>query len=208
MPGCRTIPPASKCPIGKRSKTLLQALLLFLRQSAHSHILLLISPIVQAPSQSDMDASAFVWQPGNADTSRRTASIRPMIVFRLRIIKTSFQYKSGIDRLRGGCPSVFLSCKWQMRSQSKQNNPMLFMQVMPSRFEVEAQRESAHCLFYHTISPHIKVLLQITIQQNINNRCFGLWHYEGMKRGSIPCSLIDGRIIGRFPAFREKHPAL
>ena len=34
---------------------------------------------------------------------------------------------------------------------------------------------------------------------------FGLWHFEGVKRGMILCALINGYVIGRFSAFYEKH---
>ena len=34
---------------------------------------------------------------------------------------------------------------------------------------------------------------------------FGLWHFEGVKWGTILCALINGWIIGRFSAFYERH---
>ena len=34
---------------------------------------------------------------------------------------------------------------------------------------------------------------------------FGLWHFEGVKWGTILCALINGYVIGRFSAFYEKH---
>ncbi len=34
---------------------------------------------------------------------------------------------------------------------------------------------------------------------------FGLWHFEGVKWGTILCALINGWIIGCFSAFYEKH---
>ena len=34
---------------------------------------------------------------------------------------------------------------------------------------------------------------------------FGLWHFEGVKRGTVLCALINGWIIGRFSAFYEKY---
>ena len=34
---------------------------------------------------------------------------------------------------------------------------------------------------------------------------FGLWHFEGVKLGTILCALINGWIIGRFSDFYEKH---
>ena len=34
---------------------------------------------------------------------------------------------------------------------------------------------------------------------------FGLWHFEGVKWGTILCALINGYIIGRFSAFYEEH---
>ncbi len=34
---------------------------------------------------------------------------------------------------------------------------------------------------------------------------FGLWHFEGVKWGTIRCVLINGWIISRFSAFYEKH---
>ena len=34
---------------------------------------------------------------------------------------------------------------------------------------------------------------------------FGLWHFEGVKWGTILCALVNGWIIGRFSAFYEKH---
>ena len=34
---------------------------------------------------------------------------------------------------------------------------------------------------------------------------FGLWHFEGVKWGTILCALINGYVIGRFSAFYEMH---
>ena len=34
---------------------------------------------------------------------------------------------------------------------------------------------------------------------------FGLWHFEGVKWGTILCALINGYVIGRFSTFYEKH---
>ena len=34
---------------------------------------------------------------------------------------------------------------------------------------------------------------------------FGLWHFEGVKWGTILCALINGYVIGRFSAFYEAH---
>ena len=34
---------------------------------------------------------------------------------------------------------------------------------------------------------------------------FGLWHFEGVKWGTVLCALVNGWIIGRFSAFYEKH---
>lgn len=34
---------------------------------------------------------------------------------------------------------------------------------------------------------------------------FGLWHFEGVKWGTILCALINGWIIGRFSTFYERH---
>lgn len=34
---------------------------------------------------------------------------------------------------------------------------------------------------------------------------FGMWHFEGVKLGTIFCALINGWIISRFSAFYEKH---
>ena len=34
---------------------------------------------------------------------------------------------------------------------------------------------------------------------------FGLWHFEGVKWGTILCALVNGYVIGRFSAFYEKH---
>lgn len=34
---------------------------------------------------------------------------------------------------------------------------------------------------------------------------FGLWHFEGVKWGTVLCALINGWIISRFSAFYEKH---
>ena len=33
---------------------------------------------------------------------------------------------------------------------------------------------------------------------------FGLWHFEGVKWGTILCALINGYVIGRFSVFYEK----
>ena len=34
---------------------------------------------------------------------------------------------------------------------------------------------------------------------------FGMWHFVGVKWGTILCALVNGTIIGRFSAFYEKH---
>ena len=34
---------------------------------------------------------------------------------------------------------------------------------------------------------------------------FGLWHFEGVKWGTILCALVNGWIISRFSAFYERH---
>ncbi len=34
---------------------------------------------------------------------------------------------------------------------------------------------------------------------------FGLWHFEGIKLGTVICALINGGLIGRFSAFFERH---
>ena len=33
---------------------------------------------------------------------------------------------------------------------------------------------------------------------------FGLWHFEGVKLGTIICAMINGWLIGRIGAFLEK----
>ncbi|MBE6021115.1 MAG: hypothetical protein E7228_05185 [Clostridiales bacterium] len=34
---------------------------------------------------------------------------------------------------------------------------------------------------------------------------FGMWHFEGVKIGTVFCALVNGFLIGRFSAFFEKH---
>lgn len=34
---------------------------------------------------------------------------------------------------------------------------------------------------------------------------FGMWHFEGVKWGTVVCALVNGWVIGRFSAFFDKH---
>ncbi len=70
----------------------------------------------------------------------------------------------------------------------------LFVKEVSARFGVKISRfktayDCSSCLF--------GVIMSFFI--------FGLWHFEGVKWGTILCALINGWIIGRFSAFYEKH---
>ena len=82
---------------------------------------------------------------------------------------------------------------------------MFHTYISPEVYELFVKEVSAHFhininkfkTFYDCTSCLIGVLLSFMV--------FGIWHFEGVKLGTVFCALINGWIIGRFSAFYEKH---
>ncbi|MBO6040209.1 MAG: hypothetical protein J6P58_03285 [Oscillospiraceae bacterium] len=70
----------------------------------------------------------------------------------------------------------------------------LFVKEVSAHFHVEIHRFKTG---YDCVSCLIGILMSFLI--------FGLWHFEGVKAGTILCALVNGTVIGRFSAFYEKH---
>ena len=70
----------------------------------------------------------------------------------------------------------------------------LFVKEVSARFHIKLSRFKT---IYDCTSCLIGILLSFL--------AFGLWHFEGVKWGTVLCALINGWIIGRFSAFYEKH---
>lgn len=82
---------------------------------------------------------------------------------------------------------------------------MFHTYIAPEVYELFVKEVSAHFHFninkfktvYDCISCLVGILLSFLV--------FGLWHFEGVKWGTVLCALINGWIIGRFSALYEKH---
>lgn len=70
----------------------------------------------------------------------------------------------------------------------------LFVKEVSSRFHININR-------FKTAYDCTSCLLGVSM----SFLAFGLWHFEGVKWGTILCALINGWIIGRFSAFYETH---
>ena len=70
----------------------------------------------------------------------------------------------------------------------------LFVKEVSSHFHININKFKTG---YDCTSCLIGVIMSFLI--------FGLWHFEGVKWGTILCALINGWIISRFSAFYEKH---
>ena len=70
----------------------------------------------------------------------------------------------------------------------------LFVKEVSARFHIEITRFKT---FYDCVSCLVAVLMSFI--------AFGMWHFVGVKWGTILCALVNGTIIGRFSAFYEKH---
>lgn len=70
----------------------------------------------------------------------------------------------------------------------------LFVKEVSAHFGVDINRFKTG---YDCVSCLIGVAMRFLV--------FGLWHFEGVKWGTILCALINGHIIGRISAFYEKH---
>ena len=82
---------------------------------------------------------------------------------------------------------------------------MFHTYISPEVYELFVKEVSAHFgadinrfkTGYDCVSSLIGVAMSFLV--------FGLWHFEGVKWGTILCALINGHIIGRISAFYEKH---
>ena len=82
---------------------------------------------------------------------------------------------------------------------------MFHTYISPEVYELFVKEVSAHFgadinrfkIGYDCVSCLIGVAMSFFV--------FGLWHFEGVKWGTILCALINGHIIGRISAFYEKH---
>lgn len=70
----------------------------------------------------------------------------------------------------------------------------MFVKEVSDRFRFNISRFKT---VYDCVSCFIGILLSFL--------AFGLWHFEGVKWGTILCALINGWIIGRLSSFYEKH---
>ena len=82
---------------------------------------------------------------------------------------------------------------------------MFHTYISPEVYELFVKEVSAH---FHVNINKFKTLYDCTsclIGIMLSFLAFGLWHFEGVKWGTVLCALINGWIIGRFSAFYEKH---
>ena len=70
----------------------------------------------------------------------------------------------------------------------------LFVKEVSGHFHVDIHRFKT---LYDCVSCLVGVVMSFLV--------FGLWHFVGVKWGTIVCALINGTVIGRFSAFYEKH---
>ncbi|MBQ9080847.1 MAG: hypothetical protein IJY27_07235 [Clostridia bacterium] len=70
----------------------------------------------------------------------------------------------------------------------------LFVMEISDKFGFEMHRVK---LFYDYISCAVSVIMSFAF--------FGMWHFEGVKLGTIIYSLVNGYIIAMFSKFFEKH---
>lgn len=82
---------------------------------------------------------------------------------------------------------------------------MFHTYIAPEVYELFVKEVSAHFHFninkFKTVYDCISCLVGILMSFLV----FGLWHFEGVKWGTVLCALINGWIIGRFSALYEKH---
>ena len=82
---------------------------------------------------------------------------------------------------------------------------MFHTYISPEVYELFVKEVSAHFHIsitkfktaYDCVSCLIGILMSFLV--------FGLWHFEGVKWGTVLCALINGWIIGRFSALYNKH---
>lgn len=82
---------------------------------------------------------------------------------------------------------------------------MFHTYISPEVYELFVKEVSGHFQLninkfktaYDCVSCLVGVLMSFLI--------FGLWHFEGVKLGTILCAMVNGWIISRFSAFYEKH---
>ncbi len=70
----------------------------------------------------------------------------------------------------------------------------LFVKEVSSRFGIEIHKFKTA---YDLTSCLIGILMSFA--------AFGMWHFEGVKWGTVVCALLNGWIISRFSALYEKH---
>ncbi|MBR5429562.1 MAG: hypothetical protein IK116_03435 [Firmicutes bacterium] len=77
--------------------------------------------------------------------------------------------------------------------------------ISPEVYELFVKEVSGRCgvpiprfkTGYDCVSCLVAVILSFAF--------FGLWHFEGVKLGTVFCALVNGWTIGRFSRFYEKH---
>ena len=82
---------------------------------------------------------------------------------------------------------------------------MFHTYISPEVYELFVKEVSAH---FHVNINRFKTAYDCTsclIGIIMSFLVFGMWHFVGVKWGTILCSLINGTIIGCFSAFYEKH---
>ena len=82
---------------------------------------------------------------------------------------------------------------------------MFHTYLSPEVYELFVKEVSAHFRWninrFKTVYDCTSCLIGILL----SFLAFGLWHFEGVKWGTVLCALINGWIIGRFSALYEKH---
>ena len=82
---------------------------------------------------------------------------------------------------------------------------MFHTYLSPEVYELFVKEVSAH---FHININRFKTVYDCTsclVGILMSFLAFGLWHFEGVKWGTVLCALVNGWLIGRFSAFLEKH---
>lgn len=70
----------------------------------------------------------------------------------------------------------------------------LIVKEVPARFHLDLVRFKTA---YDIASCLVGIILSFCF--------FGMWHFEGVKLGTVLCALVNGFLIGRFSSMMEKH---
>ncbi len=82
---------------------------------------------------------------------------------------------------------------------------MFHTYISPEVYELFVKEVSSHFGFninrFKTVYDCTSCLIGVIM----SFLAFGLWHFEGVKWGTVVCALVNGWTIGRFSKFYEKH---